>query len=141
MNSTRRCPNCGSEIATGAPEQLCPRCLLSEGLATGTEGTDTVPLPEGWTPPEEIAANTVVESTGRYSYLGEHARGGMGRVLLVHDEYLERDIALKELLPFPVRVDIASANPRSPIHGIGGPLSPGSAGYGTFGAPVHRARL
>ena len=41
----------------------------------------------------------VFESRGRYTELREHARGGMGRVLLVHDDFLGREIALKELLP------------------------------------------
>ena len=40
----------------------------------------------------------VSEAPGRYTHENEHARGGMGRVLLVHDEHLGRDIALKELL-------------------------------------------
>ena len=41
----------------------------------------------------------VIENSGRYTHQSEHARGGMGRILMVHDEYLGRDIALKELLP------------------------------------------
>ena len=41
----------------------------------------------------------VQESPGRYTYLNEYGRGGMGRVLLVYDEHLARDVALKELLP------------------------------------------
>lgn len=41
----------------------------------------------------------VSETPGRYSLVSHHARGGMGRVLVVHDEYLGRNIALKELLP------------------------------------------
>lgn len=41
----------------------------------------------------------VPETPGRYSQGPEFARGGMGRVFLVHDEYLGRDVALKELLP------------------------------------------
>ncbi len=44
--------------------------------------------------------SAVEETPGRYSRTSEYARGGMGRILLVHDQYLERDIALKELLPF-----------------------------------------
>ena len=39
------------------------------------------------------------ETPGRYTGADEYARGGMGRVLLVHDEHLGRDVALKELLP------------------------------------------
>ncbi|MCL4691030.1 MAG: protein kinase, partial [Candidatus Hydrogenedentes bacterium] len=41
----------------------------------------------------------VDESPGRYTGASEYARGGMGRVLLVHDEHLGREVALKELLP------------------------------------------
>lgn len=39
------------------------------------------------------------EKGGRYRFLNEHSRGGMGRVLLVHDDRLGRDVAMKELLP------------------------------------------
>jgi eukaryotic-like serine/threonine-protein kinase len=39
------------------------------------------------------------ETPGRYQHGREHARGGMGRILLVHDDFLARRIALKELLP------------------------------------------
>jgi eukaryotic-like serine/threonine-protein kinase len=34
----------------------------------------------------------------RYQFIGEHARGGLGRVSRVHDRELGRDIAVKELL-------------------------------------------
>ncbi len=47
--------------------------------------------------PEYIRA--VEEGAGRYTTRGEHSRGGMGRILVVHDEFLDRDVALKELLP------------------------------------------
>src|SRR5215831_12695599 len=33
----------------------------------------------------------------RYALLGEHGRGGIGRVSKVHDRELKRDIAIKEL--------------------------------------------
>ncbi|MCL4731206.1 MAG: serine/threonine protein kinase, partial [Planctomycetes bacterium] len=38
-------------------------------------------------------------SAERYDVRKEHARGGMGRVLLVRDKAIGRDIAMKELLP------------------------------------------
>ncbi|NUM56909.1 MAG: protein kinase [Candidatus Hydrogenedentes bacterium] len=41
------------------------------------------------------------ERPGRYWLKSEHARGGQGRLLLVHDEALGRDIILKELLGTP----------------------------------------
>jgi eukaryotic-like serine/threonine-protein kinase len=34
----------------------------------------------------------------RYEIVGEHARGGLGRVLRAHDRELDRDVAIKELL-------------------------------------------
>ena len=40
----------------------------------------------------------VHETPGRYTLVSHHEKGGMGRVLIVHDEYLGRNIALKELL-------------------------------------------
>ena len=53
----------------------------------------------------------VEEAPGRYKHVSEYARGGMGRVLLVHDEHLGRDIALKELLPSLIGSDSASPTP------------------------------
>jgi len=44
-------------------------------------------------------AIAVREVPGRYKEKREHGRGGMGRVLLVHDEALGREIVMKELLP------------------------------------------
>jgi len=43
----------------------------------------------------------VEETPGRYTGASERGRGGIGRVLLVHDQVLGRDVALKELLPGP----------------------------------------
>jgi serine/threonine protein kinase/WD40 repeat protein len=40
-----------------------------------------------------------IEPAGRYTHISEHATGGMGRVLLVHDRQMDREVALKELLP------------------------------------------
>ncbi|MBX7257293.1 MAG: protein kinase [Candidatus Hydrogenedentes bacterium] len=55
----------------------------------------------------------VQEFPGRYSDIGEHGRGGFGRVLLVHDSHLDRDIAMKELLP----VELNEAPPGTPAPG------------------------
>ncbi|HRI89508.1 MAG TPA: serine/threonine-protein kinase, partial [Candidatus Hydrogenedentes bacterium] len=54
----------------------------------------------------------VEETPGRYTGESEYARGGMGRVLLVHDEHLGREVAMKELLP-------ASARQRPPQTPVG----------------------
>jgi serine/threonine protein kinase len=50
----------------------------------------------------------VQETPGRYDLQSEYGRGGMGRVLLVHDAFLGRDVALKELLPGPTDPGSAS---------------------------------
>lgn len=47
-------------------------------------------------PPPETG---VLETPGRYKLVSEQGRGGYGRVLLVHDQIMARDIALKELIP------------------------------------------
>ncbi len=47
----------------------------------------------------------VREVPGRYKEKSEQGRGGMGRVLLVHDEALGREIVMKELLPRPNTVN------------------------------------
>lgn len=56
-------------------------------------------LPDGFFEGEASTATTLDERPGRYTRSSEYSRGGMGRILLVHDELLARDIALKELLP------------------------------------------
>ena len=47
----------------------------------------------------------------RYKILREHARGGMGRILVAEDRVVGREVALKELLPFK------GASGSSPITG------------------------
>jgi serine/threonine protein kinase len=66
-------------------------------------GNSTLPIdPEGAAgAPGGAADEAIKETPGRYTLIGEHARGGMGRILVVHDESMGRDVALKELLPEP----------------------------------------
>lgn len=60
--------------------------------------------------PDAEELSVIDETEGRYSQISEHGRGGMGRVLLVHDQYLGREIALKELL-----LPRSSAETRDPM--------------------------
>ncbi|MCC6143635.1 MAG: protein kinase [Candidatus Hydrogenedentes bacterium] len=53
-------------------------------------------------PDEADLARTIAEVPGRYQSMEEYARGGMGRIIRVRDLFLDREIALKELLPGPV---------------------------------------
>jgi serine/threonine protein kinase len=97
MMDQKKCPRCGVLLGPDAPEGLCPGCLMGQGLGEGPD-----------------AVGGVQESDGRYVHLGEQGRGGMGRVLLVHDDYLDREIALKELMPTPGGVG-ADGEP-TPVH-------------------------
>jgi WD40 repeat protein len=76
---------------------------LAEPSLTGTTHTGE-PIPKD---PRNLAAArdayvprfpTQPRSSERYQFLGEHGRGGLGRVSRVHDRDLGRDVAIKELL-------------------------------------------
>jgi serine/threonine protein kinase len=45
-----------------------------------------------------LPAPLVVRDRGRYLFLGEHGRGGLGRVFRARDREIGRDVAIKELL-------------------------------------------
>ncbi len=52
--------------------------------------------PEPGSPPPTLPIH--VRDPRRYEFLGEHGRGGLGRVSRAHDRELGRDVAIKELL-------------------------------------------
>ncbi len=61
--------------------------------------------------PESFASQSVTdEAPGRYSIRKEYGRGGIGKVYLVFDEHIGRDIAVKELL-----VESAGGTPGTPM--------------------------
>ncbi len=100
----RKCVDCGQPVPADGPEGLCPNCLLREGLDTVVRDPRKVATQALWSdghvdlgaPAASVLAR---ELKGRYTGGGPAARGGMGRVLVVRDQQLGRDVALKELLP------------------------------------------
>lgn len=82
---------------------------LTTRIAIDLEGFDAAPI-------EDLFAHR--EELGRYTRSTEYSRGGMGRIFIVHDELLIRDVALKELLP--LSESSAGVTPEeSPIRGSG----------------------
>jgi serine/threonine protein kinase/WD40 repeat protein len=85
----------GLEAPEAAPLPMSFPAKMGKGNCTATVMGAAVFESE----PEVYPGEAVKEMAGRYSEIREYAKGGMGRIMLVRDEYLDREIALKELLP------------------------------------------
>src|SRR5262249_24787879 len=84
--------------ATAAPAASCaPAVAANEGPEDPTR-TSQRTQGAGARPLAELPATAQLPDPKRYRILGEHGRGGLGRVARAHDVDLGRDIAIKELI-------------------------------------------
>ena len=98
MAGKRQCANCGEPLAASTAGAVCLKCKMREvrGLLAASVSLPEQPIAGPDDVPDTSAATP--ELPGKYTGLREVAHGGMGRILLAHDEHLGRDIVIKELL-------------------------------------------
>ena len=88
------------EDAAGASP--APRQAQDRGASAGSADTTMSADPASYILPGRAVASSAsaapVRDPARYEIIGEHGRGGLGRVSRAHDKDFGRDIAIKELL-------------------------------------------
>ena len=101
MNSTSptQCPQCRATIPAGAPQGVCPRCLMQQAM----QPTVVLSDPPGAPPDADI-----VSAFPQFQILEVIGAGGMGRVYKVRQPHLDRVAALK-ILPRELAADPAFA--------------------------------
>ena len=87
MNPARPCPRCGKSTANGELADLCPACLLAQGLET-----DTGAARPSFEPPSIERIARLFPQLGSLRLLGA---GGMGAVYQARQPTLDRCVALK----------------------------------------------
>ncbi|HAB18295.1 MAG TPA: protein kinase [Verrucomicrobiota bacterium] len=88
MTVLRNCPECGVELRAGAPEGLCPRCLIATALGEVGGGSGQ------FNPSPDLSEPA---SLGDYELLECLGSGGMGVVHKARHRRLGRLVAIKTL--------------------------------------------
>lgn len=94
------CSQCSRPLPTDSPSGICPKCRSALFSLANEPALDTDEKlgPESEMTGESIWSELRSELPDR-EFIGELGRGGMGSVLLLRNHRLERDEALKVLLP------------------------------------------